>query len=159
MLWKIKFYFVAVLFLIPFFYLPSSVSADWGVDNIPPDCDNISPSDLTYQVGVNPNFSVRATDDFGIDPTSFSVLVGNVGNYTLPFPPMIRYTPKTPPYTSITRGYSWHSNPNIPTGTSLHVAVKDNNGNLCNYNTSFNITTGTPPWLKTSGGDVHSNNQ
>lgn len=164
---KIIYSIISLLFLTIFFYLPSPIFAEAKTDFTPPVCnrDYIPGIPPSYQVGtINPQLIIPATDDFGINintfvvtaltPTNCNLLSGACASYSSAGPS--RTISET--LTSATIRYSWSSNPNIAVGSyPLGVAVRDKNGNNCTYDTSYNITETPQPFLKTSGGDVHSN--
>lgn len=142
-----KCYLIMILVFLSQVFFVGKTSADWTTDLTPPVCNNILPNPVSYQYGTaNPTFSAKATDNYGINSSSFSVTVTGV---SLPAPTIDTTS------TSQTQNYSWASAPPINVGSyPLTIDVKDNNGNACSYSSTFDITA-LPPAACT---EVHLKN-
>lgn len=140
---KIKFYFIAVLFLIPFFFLSSSVLADWSTDLTPPNCT--IPQGTTMAIGTAASITVSSNEP-----------AATLASIVLSVNPAV-FVPKTSSTSPIT--FTWATTGLSAGNYTFTNTVTDTTGNVNMCNFIYTLNTLNSPWLKTSGGDVHSNRQ
>lgn len=153
---KAKLLLISILSLIAFLF-SSPVLASITTDFSLPSCVTTPIGPISYLKGDIISISIKATDSSGISSLTASAV--NPSGTPPPFPAPLP-NPVTDS-TSITNEYRWNTSAIAIGDYNVTPIAKDMAGNLSTSSTCpsviISVSSGVKPWLKTTGGDVHSN--
>lgn len=143
--------FIIILFTIVLQLSPNPypIFADWIVDLTPPSCT------FSFQP-VRPTTAgntVKATITYRTPPNdtpstiSYVAITSVTGGNLSPNPCQAN---------SYTRECNWNTN-NLSGTYTFNGTIKDTAGNTGYCQDIYQVNINNPPWLQTTGGDVHSN--